>query len=48
MEKEIRKMIIKYIEENKLHNIEYIDTLTTLQELLDEIKDEYIIVLRDY
>lgn len=39
---EINNILIDYIEENKTkNNIDYDETLETLQELLNEIKKEY-------
>lgn len=39
---EINNILIDYIEENKTkNNIDYDETIETLQELLNEIKKEY-------
>jgi hypothetical protein len=38
----LNNIIVNYIENNKTqYNIEYFDTIETLYELLEEIKDDY-------
>jgi archaellum component FlaC len=38
---DIHDLIIQYIENSKLKGIEYKDSLKTMEEILDEIKNEY-------